>query len=142
MHPQTVVYLEHDGKVLLVDSSGNGPVQPVKGRVEAASSLRFPTRDEVHALGITYEEKNLLCLRYNDSEFNVVKAYPHVAWPKDWAWKDDCASDNAVHPVVRDAIYRSIHRLVSKVMICNEAGEVLMAKVERCLLYTSPSPRD
>ena len=57
MHPQTVVYLEHDGKVLLVDSSGNGPVQPVKGRVEAASSLRFPTRDEVHALGIRMRKR-------------------------------------------------------------------------------------
>lgn len=131
MHPSTVVYLEHDGKVLLVNSSGHGPQQPVKGRVEADCLLRFPTKDEVDALGIEYEEKNLLCLRYNDATYNVVKAYPHVAWPKDWAWKDACASDNAVHPVVRDAVYRSIHRLVSKVMVVNDAGEVLMGKVER-----------
>ena len=80
-HP-TVIYLEHDGKVLLVDSSGNGPQQPVKGRVEADCMLRFPTKDEVDALGIEYEEKNHLCLRYNDAEFNVVKAYPKIAWPK------------------------------------------------------------
>ena len=113
MHPSTVIYLEHDGKVLLVDSNGRGPQQPVKGRVEADCLLRFPTKDEVDALGIEYEEKNLLCLRYNDATYNVVKAYPHVAWPRDWAWKDACASDNAVHPVVRDAVYRSIHRLVS-----------------------------
>ena len=44
MHPSTVVYLEHDGKVLLVDSSGHGPQQPVKGRVEADCMLRFPTK--------------------------------------------------------------------------------------------------
>lgn len=131
MHPSEVVYLEHDGKVLLVDQSGNGPVQPVKGRVETEIELRFPTRSEVTALGIEFKEKNHLCLRYSDVEFNVVKAYPVMDWPRDWAWKDACASDNAVHPVARDAIYRSIHRLVSKVMVCNRAGDVLMAKVER-----------
>ena len=60
-----------------------------------------------------------------------VKAYPSIAWPDEWAWKDGCVSDNNVHPVARDAIYRSIHRLVSKVMICNTEGNVLMAKVER-----------
>ena len=82
-------------------------------------------------MGIEFEEKYLLCLRYSGAEFNVVKAYPKIAWPHDWAWKDACAADNAVHPVARDAIYRSIHRLVSKVMVCNESGHVLMAKVER-----------
>ena len=57
MHPSEVVYLEHDGKVLLVDQSGNGPVQPVKGRVETEIELRFPTRSEVTALGIEFKEK-------------------------------------------------------------------------------------
>ena len=33
-HPDTVVYLEHDGKVLLVDSHGQGPKLPIKGRQE------------------------------------------------------------------------------------------------------------
>ena len=33
-HPETIVHLEHDGKVLLVDQSGNGPIIPVKGRTE------------------------------------------------------------------------------------------------------------
>ena len=60
----------------------------------------------------------------------MVKGYPRVDWPKDWAWKDRCAADNSVHPVV-DAIYRSIHRLVAKVMVCNDDGEVLMGRVER-----------
>ena len=131
MHPSEVVHLEHDGKVLLVDDRGNGPLQPVKGRFETDVYLRFPTRAEVEAMGIEFEEKYLLCLRYSGAEFNVVKAYPKIAWPHDWAWKDACAADNAVHPVARDAIYRSIHRLVSKVMVCNESGHVLMAKVER-----------
>ena len=52
-------------------------------------------------------------------------------WPKDWAWKDDLFSDNSVHPVAREAIYRSIHRLVSKVIIKNKHDEILMAKVKR-----------
>ena len=49
----------------------------------------------------------------------------------DWAWKDECISDDAVHPIAREAIYRSIHRLVSKVMVLNPQGEVLMGKIER-----------
>jgi ADP-ribose pyrophosphatase YjhB (NUDIX family) len=36
-----------------------------------------------------------------------------------------------VHPVVREAVYRSIHRVVAKVMVQNESGDVLMGKVER-----------
>ena len=131
MHPSEVVYLEHDGKVLLVDANGQGPAQPVKGRTDGSEALRFPTREEVNAMGITYQEKNILRLRHADAEYTVVKAYPNIDWPENWAWKDACASDNAVHPVCRDAIYRSIHRLVSKVMVCNENGDVLMGRVER-----------
>ncbi|MGB0378525.1 MAG: hypothetical protein ACPGGE_06840, partial [Poseidonia sp.] len=65
MHPSEVVYLEHDGKVLLVDEAGNGPLQPVKGRFETDVILRFPTRTEVEAMGIEFEKKFLLCLRYS-----------------------------------------------------------------------------
>ena len=90
----------------------------------------FP-RAEVEAMGIEFEENTSSASGMVGAEFNVVKAYPKIAWPHDWAWKDACAADNAVHPVARDAIYRSIHRLVSKVMVCNESGHVLMAKVER-----------
>jgi ADP-ribose pyrophosphatase YjhB (NUDIX family) len=61
----------------------------------------------------------------------VIKGYPKIAWPSHWALKDDLISDNAVHPIAREAVYRSIHRLVSKVMICNDDKQVLMAKVER-----------
>ena len=131
MHPPLVVHLEHDGKVFLVNSAGVGPQRPVKGRTQADVELRFPTPSELTTVGLEFEEKGRTCLRYGDSEYIVVKGYPKVDWPSDWAWKDACASDNAVHPVVRDAVYRSIHRLGSKVMVCNDDGQVLMAKVER-----------
>ena len=43
-HPKSVLYLEHDGKVLLVDSDGEGPKLPVMNR--AGSTLyRFPTEE-------------------------------------------------------------------------------------------------
>ena len=131
MHPSEVVYLEHDGKVLLVNEDGEGPQQPVQGRTSVDERLRFPTKQELRKLDIDFIEKDSLVLRYADRDYIVIKAYPKIEWPKDWAWKDHCASDNAVHPVVRDAIYRSIHRLVSKVMVCNDAGHVLMGMVER-----------
>ena len=131
MHPAEVVYLEHDGKVLLVDKNGRGPQQPVQGRTSSEEPLRFPTVAEVDQLNIPYIEKERIVLRYGGNAFTVVKGYPDVAWPEAWAWKDRCVADNAVHPVARDAIYRSVHRLVSKVMICNAEGDVLMGKVER-----------
>ena len=40
-HPDTVVYLEHDGKDLLVNESGVGPQLPVKGRQETNNTIRF-----------------------------------------------------------------------------------------------------
>lgn len=131
MHPSTVVYLEHDGKLFLVDEAGDGPQHPTKGNMERNKILRFPTAEELQRLNISYTEKGRLCVRHRDGSFDVIKAYPRIAWPDEWAWKDACVSDNNVHPVARDAIYRSIHRLVSKVMICNKEGQVLMAKVER-----------
>lgn len=131
MHPSEVVYLEHDGKVLLVNDEGQGPKRPVQGRLEDDESIRFPTKQEIESMGIDFIEKETLVLRYGQETYVVVKAYPKLDWPVHWAWKDKCASDNAVHPVVRDSIYRSIHRLVSKVMVCNDGGHVLMGKVER-----------
>ena len=131
MHPLTVVYLEHDGKVLLVDGAGDGPLKPEPGRLESDRLLRFPTHDETQTMGIVYTEKGRIRLMFGNTEVEVVKAYPDLDWPKNWAWKDACIADNAVHPVAREAIYRSLHRLVSKVMIQNRSGKVLMARVER-----------
>lgn len=125
-HPSSVFYLEHDGKVLLVDSDGNGPQKPVMNNT-GITKFRFPTKDETEEMGINYEVKN----RFNIFGIEVIKALPDVDWPESWAWKDYCISDDAVHPIAREAIYRSIHRLVSKVMILNSEGYVLMGKIER-----------
>ena len=125
-HPSAVLYLEHDGKVLLVDSEGNGPQKPVMNST-GVTKFRFPTEDEVAAMGIEWAAKNT----FNILGFQVKKAHPEIEWPEEWAWKDECISDDAVHPIAREAIYRSIHRLVSKVMVLNPQGEVLMGKIER-----------
>jgi len=125
-HPPAVLYLEHDGKVLLVDSEGNGPQIPVMNSTGSTKS-RFPTAEEVAAIGITWEEKNI----FDILGIQVTKGHPLVEWPEHWAWKDECISDDAVHPIARESIYRSIHRLVSKVMVINPQGEVLMGKIER-----------
>lgn len=125
-HPPRVLYLEHDGKVLLVDSEGNGPKKPVMNNV-GSTKFRFPTKDEAHELGIEWEVKNT----FDILGFEVIKAHPDIEWPENWAWKDECISDDEVHPIARESIYRSIHRLVSKVMVLNTQGQVLMGKIER-----------
>ena len=125
-HPETVLYLEHDGKVLLVDSEGNGPIKPTMNNT-GSTRFRFPTRDEAKNLGIEWEVKNT----FDILGFEVIKAHPNVEWPENWAWKDECISDDEVHPIARESIYRSIHRLVSKVMVLNTQGQVLMGKIER-----------
>jgi len=125
-HPPSVLYLEHDGKVLLVDFEGNGPQLPVMNRT-GDTNYRFPTVPEVERMGIDWEVKNT----FKILDFNVIKAHPMIEWPENWAWKDECISDDAVHPIARESIYRSIHRLVSKALVINPQGEVLMGKVER-----------
>ncbi len=130
-HPDTVVYLEHDGKVLLVNKTGKGPHLPVKGRQENGEIIRFPTIDEVAKLGIDYEQKMDVRIIFGNQVVRVIKGYPKIQWPENWAWKDNLISDNCVHPVAREAIYRSVHRLVSKVVIRNDQNEILMAKVKR-----------
>jgi ADP-ribose pyrophosphatase YjhB (NUDIX family) len=131
MHPKQVIHLEHDGKVLLVDDEGNGPMKPVQGRNGGGPNLRFPTLSEVESLGFPVQQKGTTVLRFGEDSYEVLKGYPKIDWPKNWAWKDNCIADNCVHPVAREAIYRSLHRLVSKVMVQNSNGDVLMAKVER-----------
>ncbi len=131
-HPDVVIYLEHDGKVLLVDSSGNGPQKPINGRLsQSENEMRFPTQSEVLNLGLTFEEKMTTNINFGKQQIKIIKGYPKIDWPQEWAWKDEVFLDNNVHPVVRESIYRSIHRLVSKVIIRNKSGDVLMAKVKR-----------
>ena len=76
-HPPRVLYLEHDGKVLLVDSEGNGPMKP-KMNNTGNTKFRFPTEDEVQELGIEWEVKNT----FDILGFEVIKAHPNVEWPK------------------------------------------------------------
>ena len=130
-HPQTVVHLEHDGKVLLVDEDGIGPQIPVRGRTNVENKLRFPTIQEIESFEIKWEQ--LLSIRMNigGNDFMVIKGYPKIPWPKNWAWKDDLISDNSVHPIARESVYRSIHRLVSKVIVRNSSNQILLARVSR-----------
>ena len=134
MHPKEVVHLEHDGRVLLVDENGNGPHLPVKGRLASEDGLRLPTAAEIELIGVPWNVIGHTRISWGKVDTIVVKGYPKIPWPSHWALKDDLISDNAVHPIAREAVYRSIHRLVSKVMICNDDNQVLMAN---CLLYTS-----
>jgi ADP-ribose pyrophosphatase YjhB (NUDIX family) len=130
-HPDTVVHLEHDGQVLLVNEQGEGPQVPVQGRMETSPMLRLPTQQEIQSMGIEWQKKRTTNINFLNDTFSVQKGYPMIDWPEHWALKDDIIADNAVHPIAREAIYRSIHRLVSKVMITNSKGQVLMGKVER-----------
>jgi len=132
MHPPaTFVYLEHDGKVLLVDQKGNGPKTPVPGRKSGRVRLRLPTTKEVQFMGFGYRSKGTIKIEWDDATHLIERGYPKIDWPEGWAWKDNCIADNGVDPVVRECIYRSMHRLVSKVIVHNGKGEVLMAKAER-----------
>lgn len=130
-HPHTVVHLEHDGKVLLVDESGVGPIIPEKGRINNDKILRFPTVEEILSNGIEWTEYLRLKISFKNIVYTIIKGYPKIAWPENWAWKDDLISDNSVHPVARESVYRSIHRLVSKVIVRNSKNEILLAKVSR-----------
>ena len=54
------IYLEHDGKLLLVNSDGEGPITPTQGRINCEGKkiqIRLPTPQEVIDMGISWEEK-------------------------------------------------------------------------------------
>jgi len=126
------LYLEHDGKLLLVDNDGNGPEKPVMGRVnEGRSLIRLPTVKEVKNMNIVWEKKRENIIYFANVEYKVIIGIPKIDWPENWAWKDSVISDNAVDPVVRESVYRTIHRVVSKIIIENQQGMILMAKASR-----------
>lgn len=128
------VYLESDGKLLLVYSDGSGPAIPQMGRVEYDSNselIRLPTAEELESFGIPWEEIRTNRFRLAQEDHVVTHGKPLIDWPGEWAWKDSVISDNAVDPVARESVYRTIHRVVSKVLILNSKKEVLMAKVSR-----------
>ncbi len=131
----TYLHLEHDGKLLLVDDDGKGPMRPTKGKLISKNKtgwdIRLPTQIETQNLGIKWIEKRRNIVILEMGEFEVVYATPLIEWPEKWAWKDNIISDSTVHPLARESVYRTLHRLVSKVIIPNKRGDILMAKVKR-----------
>ncbi len=126
----TPIYLEHDGKVLLVDLDGNGPQDAVMGR-EGEVTLRLPTVDEVETMGIQWSERRINRIQFDSETREVIYALPEIEWPEHWTWKDKLVSDGCVHPLARECVYRSMHRVVAKVILFNQRNEVAMAKVKR-----------
>ena len=74
-HPDVVVYLEHDGKVLLVDQQGNGPQKPIRGRFDNSEILRFPTVEEVANHGIEYDAKLTIRIVFGNQVIKVIKVF-------------------------------------------------------------------
>ena len=126
----TPIYIEHDGKVLLVDYDGNGPQDAVMGR-EGGVTLRLPTVDEVETMGIQWSERRINRIQFDSDTHEVIYALPEIEWPEHWAWKDKLVSDGCVHPLARECVYRSMHRVVAKVILINSQNEIAMAKVKR-----------
>ena len=127
------VYLEHDGKILLVDQNGNGPMLPKMGRTkiqDSKSILRLPTLKEIGKMEIKWTLKRINEIILGNEKFTISVGEPNIDWPENWAWKDSVISDNSIEPIVRECVYRTIHRIVSKVIIIND-NKVLMAKVSR-----------
>ena len=127
------LYLEHDGKILLVDNGGNGPEIPIMGRSACPNghTIRLPTAQEAKEMGIDWEIKRVNRFKLSELDHVVTYAIPQIPWPEDWAWKDSAISDSCVDPVARESVYRTMHRVVSKVVILNSSRELLMAKVSR-----------
>ena len=126
----TPIYLEHDGKVLLVDLDGNGPQDAVMGR-EGEVTLRLPTVGEVETMGIQWSERRINRIQFDSETREVIYALPEIEWPEHWTWKDKLVSDGCVHPLARECVYRSMHRVVAKVILINSQNEIAMAKVKR-----------
>lgn len=126
------IHLEHDGKLLLVHLDGSGPAIPQMGRAGSGGfSIRLPTPEEATAMGLTWEAKRTNRFRLGQEMHEVTVATPNVSWPGEWAWKDAVISDSEVDPVARESVYRTLHRVVSKVVVINPQNEVLMGKVTR-----------
>lgn len=128
------IHLEHDGKLLLVNNDGEGPAIPQLGRTNWKGDdflIRLPTPDEATKMGIKWEVKRKNNVVLGETEKKVIIAIPKIKWPENWAWKDSVISDSAVDPVARESVYRTIHRVVSKVIIQNKKKMILMAKVNR-----------
>jgi len=113
---------------------GKGPAIPKKGRVDWEGEgflIRLPTPSEARGMGLKWNEKRVNRFRLGQDDHVITVATPDVPWPEHWAWKDAVISDSAIDPVARESVYRTLHRVVSKVLITNSNGQILMAKVSR-----------
>ena len=75
------IYLEHDGKLLLVNSDGEGPVTPIQGRINwegSPNSIRLPTPQEVTDMGILWDEKRSNNIVLGDIEKKIIIATPKI----------------------------------------------------------------
>jgi ADP-ribose pyrophosphatase YjhB (NUDIX family) len=81
-------------------------------------------------MGIKWTLKRENRIILGEEKFTISIGEPNINWPEKWAWKDNVISDNNIEPIVRECVYRSIHRIVSKVIITN-ANKILMVKVSR-----------
>ena len=127
------IYLEIDGKILLVNDTGVGPQIPKMGRRQKSDDglIRLPTKDEALKICSKWEVKRVNNIKIGNEEFSVEYGMPTIKWPENWAWKDSVISDNEVDPLVREVVYRTMHRVVSKVIITNSKNELLMQKIAR-----------
>ena len=82
-------------------------------------------------MGLKWRQRRVNRFRLGKHDHSVIVATPDINWPEHWAWKDAVISDSAVDPVARESVYRTLHRVVSKVVITNPEGMILMAKVTR-----------
>ena len=126
------VYLEYDGKLFTVNPGGMGPVPFVPGRQNAEVLVRLPTVKEAREAGMEWIEKRRNDVRLRQRRCTVIIANPIMhQWPQEWPWKDDAISDSGADPVLRESVYRTLHRVVAKVIIMNDRREVLLGKVNR-----------
>ena len=107
-HPLEVVHLEHDGRVLLVNEDGEGPMLPINGRVVSSEIIRLPTMKEVERFGISWEEMGRTNQRYESGDVLVIKGYPKISWPSHWALKDDLISDNSLDKSANSDAFNSV----------------------------------
>ncbi len=129
---EVYVHLETDGKIFTVDPDGNGPCLPVPGRTSQGIEVRLPTPEEARSAKLKWNVKSSIKVQFGIRTISIQIASPiDVGWPDEWAWKDDVISDSSADPVLRESVYRTIHRLVSKVIVENERGDVLIGKVRR-----------
>lgn len=99
--------------------------------ITESTMFRFPTLNEVNKLEIPWEKKSHFLVEYQHMKIKITKGYPQIDWPKQWIWKDSVFLPSNIHVVVKESIYRSLHRLVSKLIVHNDGGQVLLAKINR-----------